>query len=185
MVHAGVVPPQWDAAQTPRGQPHRSRAVQGPDLPALLQHMYGNEPSRWSDSLQGERTRCAVNALTRLRFCTPRAHGVRQAKDGATRPRRAPGPGSTFPRAVAPMCASPSATGPRWACSTALPCSGSTPAASGAAPLTAARIDGEAREIIQVPCKAPAARVISRPEAVPALRSRTRTRCPPRGGFPR
>lgn len=34
--------------------------------------MYGNEPSAWRDDLQGaDRLRCIVNAMTRLRFCTP------------------------------------------------------------------------------------------------------------------
>ena len=34
--------------------------------------MYGNTPCQWHDGLQGEdRLRVIVNALTRLRFCTP------------------------------------------------------------------------------------------------------------------
>jgi bis(5'-nucleosyl)-tetraphosphatase (symmetrical) len=33
--------------------------------------LFGNQPRRWDDSLQGiERWRVTVNALTRLRFCT-------------------------------------------------------------------------------------------------------------------
>jgi len=34
--------------------------------------MYGNEPAQWDDALTGAaRLRVIVNALTRLRFCTP------------------------------------------------------------------------------------------------------------------
>ena len=34
--------------------------------------MYGNAPAQWHDGLQGaDRLRVVVNALTRLRFCTP------------------------------------------------------------------------------------------------------------------
>src|SRR5690606_39027003 len=41
----------------------------------FLRDMYGNQPARWSDDLQGaDRLRCIVNALTRLRFCS--AEGV-------------------------------------------------------------------------------------------------------------
>ncbi|MFX8262505.1 symmetrical bis(5'-nucleosyl)-tetraphosphatase, partial [Acinetobacter baumannii] len=44
----------------------------GPDLPGFLQAMYGNTPAQWSDGLTGtDRLRVIVNALTRLRFCSP------------------------------------------------------------------------------------------------------------------
>jgi bis(5'-nucleosyl)-tetraphosphatase (symmetrical) len=34
--------------------------------------MYGNQPDRWDDGLEGvARWRCIVNAFTRMRFCTP------------------------------------------------------------------------------------------------------------------
>ena len=59
--------------------------------------MYGNEPAQWDDSLTGaDRLRVIVNALTRLRFCTP--EGVMDLKasggleDAAA---RATCPGST------------------------------------------------------------------------------------------
>jgi bis(5'-nucleosyl)-tetraphosphatase (symmetrical) len=36
-----------------------------------LRSMYGNTPAKWSDKLQGtDRLRVIVNALTRLRFCS-------------------------------------------------------------------------------------------------------------------
>jgi bis(5'-nucleosyl)-tetraphosphatase (symmetrical) len=37
----------------------------------LFDEMYGDQPDKWSDSLQGmDRLRFAINALTRLRICT-------------------------------------------------------------------------------------------------------------------
>lgn len=74
MVHAGVLP-TWTAEQT-LSLAHEVEAVlRGPDLPAFLHTMYGNEPAAWHDHLQGaERLRTIVNALTRLRFCS--AEGV-------------------------------------------------------------------------------------------------------------
>jgi bis(5'-nucleosyl)-tetraphosphatase (symmetrical) len=69
MVHAGV-PPQWDVAQTVALAGEVETVLQGPHWAAFLSQMYGNEPARWDDGLQGvPRLRCIVNALTRLRFC--------------------------------------------------------------------------------------------------------------------
>ncbi|RYX93533.1 MAG: symmetrical bis(5'-nucleosyl)-tetraphosphatase [Comamonadaceae bacterium] len=70
MVHAGVLP-QWDADKTMRLAAEVEQALRG-DLKTFLASMYGNTPDRWSDDLQGpDRLRVIVNALTRLRFCTP------------------------------------------------------------------------------------------------------------------
>jgi bis(5'-nucleosyl)-tetraphosphatase (symmetrical) len=69
LVHAGLLP-QWTTAQTLSLAGEVSSVLSGPNWVAFLQHMYGNEPARWDDSLQGpDRLRCIVNALTRIRFC--------------------------------------------------------------------------------------------------------------------
>ncbi len=68
MVHAGVVP-QWDCAQTLQLAAEVETRLRGPDLPAFLQVMYGNQPDRWDNQLQGnERLRMVVNTLTRVRY---------------------------------------------------------------------------------------------------------------------
>lgn len=70
MVHAGVVP-QWDAAQTVTLAREVQTMLSSPDVGEFLTHMYGNAPDKWDDSLQGvPRWRCVVNSLTRMRFCT-------------------------------------------------------------------------------------------------------------------
>ena len=71
MVHAGVLP-QWNAAQTLALASEVQCALRGPGLKDFLSDMYGNLPAAWHDGLQGaDRLRVIVNALTRLRFCTP------------------------------------------------------------------------------------------------------------------
>jgi bis(5'-nucleosyl)-tetraphosphatase (symmetrical) len=71
LVHAGVLP-QWDTAQTLALAGEVSAALQGPHWIEFLRNMYGNAPARWDPALQGhERLRCIVNALTRVRRCTP------------------------------------------------------------------------------------------------------------------
>ncbi|HNN35059.1 MAG TPA: symmetrical bis(5'-nucleosyl)-tetraphosphatase, partial [Ottowia sp.] len=71
MVHAGVLP-QWTAAQTLALAGEVEAALRGPDWGQFMRQMYGNHPDAWDDSLQGAaRLRVIVNALTRLRFCTP------------------------------------------------------------------------------------------------------------------
>ncbi|MEO7401001.1 MAG: symmetrical bis(5'-nucleosyl)-tetraphosphatase [Polaromonas sp.] len=71
MVHAGVLP-QWSVAQTLALAAEVEQALRGRGLKAFLSDMYGNSPAQWDDGLQGaDRLRVIVNALTRLRFCTP------------------------------------------------------------------------------------------------------------------
>ena len=71
MVHAGVLP-QWDAPQTLALAAEVEAALRSPDIHTFLRTMYGNQPARWSDDLRGaDRSRVIVNALTRLRYCSP------------------------------------------------------------------------------------------------------------------
>ena len=71
LVHAGVAP-QWDAAQTMALANEVEEVLRGPGWIDFLANMYGNQPDRWDDNLQGiERLRCIVNALTRMRLCLP------------------------------------------------------------------------------------------------------------------
>ncbi len=71
LVHAGVVP-QWTADQTMELAHEVETVLRGPDWIEFLRQMYGNTPARWDDGLTGaDRLRCIVNALTRIRFCTP------------------------------------------------------------------------------------------------------------------
>jgi bis(5'-nucleosyl)-tetraphosphatase (symmetrical) len=71
MVHGGVLP-QWDVAQTLSLAAEVESVLRGPGVVDFLARMYGNQPDRWDDALAGaDRLRVIVNALTRLRFCTP------------------------------------------------------------------------------------------------------------------
>ena len=71
MVHAGVLP-SWDLAQVLSLAGEVEAQLRGPDLRGFLATLFGNEPNHWNDSLQGpDRWRVVVNALTRIRFCTP------------------------------------------------------------------------------------------------------------------
>ena len=46
--------------------------------------MYGNQPAKWDDSLQGiDRLRCILNAFTRMRFCEPDGTMEFSIKDAA------------------------------------------------------------------------------------------------------
>lgn len=69
LVHAGF-PPQWDLDKALLCSEEVENILKGECYIEFLKNMYGNEPSRWSDSLIGwERLRCITNCLTRLRFC--------------------------------------------------------------------------------------------------------------------
>ena len=82
MVHGGVLP-QWDADQVLRLAAEVETVLRGPGLADFLATMYGNEPANWDESLQGaDRLRVIVNALTRLRFCTPEGRMDLKASGG-------------------------------------------------------------------------------------------------------
>lgn len=69
MVHAGLSP-QWDLETALRCAREVEDVLRGAEFTAFLDHMYGNEPRRWSEDLTGwDRLRFSINCFTRLRFC--------------------------------------------------------------------------------------------------------------------
>ena len=71
MVHAGVLP-SWTVQTTLLLAREVETALRSPAPKEFFAAMYGNTPAQWHDGLRGaERLRVIVNALTRLRFCTP------------------------------------------------------------------------------------------------------------------
>jgi bis(5'-nucleosyl)-tetraphosphatase (symmetrical) len=83
MVHAGVLP-AWSAKKTIALAREVEAVLQSGDAQEFFTTMYGNAPDCWSKSLQGtDRIRVIVNALTRLRFCTPDGRMEFDTKDGA------------------------------------------------------------------------------------------------------
>lgn len=84
MVHAGVLP-AWSATKTISLANEVEAVIRSPDLADFLHQMYGNAPVSWSDALTGsDRLRVIVNALTRLRFCTPAGEMEFTVTDGAS-----------------------------------------------------------------------------------------------------
>src|SRR2546422_1034748 len=85
MVHAGLLP-QWTIAKAWQLAREAEVALAGADYKEFLKNMYGSKPDEWSDSLNGwDRLRVIVNAMTRLRFCTPQGKMDFRAK-GKTPP---------------------------------------------------------------------------------------------------
>jgi len=83
LVHAGVLP-QWDAAQTLSLAAEVEAVLQGPGMADFLRVMYGNEPERWHDELRGPaRWRMVLNVLTRMRYCTADGKLDFKTKDGS------------------------------------------------------------------------------------------------------
>ncbi|QID17005.1 symmetrical bis(5'-nucleosyl)-tetraphosphatase [Nitrogeniibacter mangrovi] len=71
MVHAGLLP-QWEIGEA-RALAAEVESMLGSDRrDAFLADLAGNTPASWSAALEGQdRLRCIVNAMTRMRFCTP------------------------------------------------------------------------------------------------------------------
>ena len=85
MVHAGLLP-QWSVQKALSLAGEVEGALRGSDYREFLKNMYGSNPDQWSDKLVGfDRLRVVVNAMTRLRFCTPEGRMEFKAK-GAEAP---------------------------------------------------------------------------------------------------
>lgn len=86
MVHAGLLP-QWSIGRASLLAREVETALAAPDYRDFLKNMYGSKPDQWADNLAGwDRLRVIVNAMTRLRFCTPQGRMDFQAKGKAAAP---------------------------------------------------------------------------------------------------
>ena len=86
LVHAGVLP-QWSAEKTLTLAGEVQDVLRSSGWQRFLAEMYGNEPDRWDDALEGSaRLRCIVNALTRMRLCSPDGRMDFKVKESAGAP---------------------------------------------------------------------------------------------------
>ncbi|WP_428422627.1 symmetrical bis(5'-nucleosyl)-tetraphosphatase [Methylibium sp.] len=153
MVHAGVAP-QWDLALTLQLAAEVESELAGPQLGDFLKVMYGNEPTRWKPKLDGaDRLRFAINVLTRVRFVDARGTLDFKVKDAAGE-----APKGLYPWFDAPDRLTrdqPIAFG-HWSTLGLVNrpdlLAIDTGCVWGGA-LTAARIDGGRRELVQVGCE--------------------------------
>jgi len=78
LVHAGLLP-QWTIARARELAREVEAMLQGDGFRDLILNLWGSEPAGWSDDLTGwPRLRVIVNAMTRMRFCTP--NGIMEFK---------------------------------------------------------------------------------------------------------
>ena len=152
MVHARVVP-QWDAAQTVALAGEVEAMLRSPEVGEFLTTMYGNEPARWDERLQGvDRWRCVVNSLTRLRFCATDGTMEFATKEGA-----GGAPEGYMPWFEVPgrrTQGTPVAFG-HWSTLGLINRDDLLALDTGClwgGHLTAVRVDGATREVIQIPC---------------------------------
>ena len=152
LVHAGVVP-QWDAAQTLALAREVEAMLRGPDLQGFLQVMYGNEPSLWRDGLQGaDRWRCVVNVLTRIRLVD--ADGRLDFKHKASAAAAPPGLWPWYDAPGRRTAGVPVAFG-HWSTLGLVERADLLALDTGCVwggKLTAVRVDGGRREVVQVSC---------------------------------
>ncbi|HWP18018.1 MAG TPA: symmetrical bis(5'-nucleosyl)-tetraphosphatase [Burkholderiaceae bacterium] len=153
MVHAGVAP-AWDAALTMGLAGEVEDCLRAAAYRDFLQEMYGNEPARWGDDLRGhDRLRNVVNTLTRIRFCTADGDMEFAAKESAAK-----APEGYMPWFDVPgrrTAGTPIAFG-HWSTLGLVQRPDLLALDTGCVwggHLTAARIDGGRREIVQVPCE--------------------------------
>jgi bis(5'-nucleosyl)-tetraphosphatase (symmetrical) len=153
MVHAGVAPP-WELAQVLQLAGEVEACLQSQALPDFLRVMYGNEPARWDDKLTGDdRLRFIVNALTRVRFVTRDGALILDTKDPANQAQQDSVPWSEAPGRRTQGV--PIAFG-HWSTLGLVNRPDLLALDTGCVwggQLTAVRIDGGRREVIQVACQ--------------------------------
>jgi len=69
LVHAGLSP-QWKLSQALGYAEEVQQVLRGENYHDYFRNMYGNQPDRWREDLQGmDRLRCITNVFTRMRYC--------------------------------------------------------------------------------------------------------------------
>ena len=72
LIHAGVLP-AWTTADVLRLAAETETLIRGKSWNDFATQLYGNTPAAWDETLTGvNRARLVINALTRLRVCTPK-----------------------------------------------------------------------------------------------------------------
>ena len=152
MLHAGVVP-QWDLATTLGLAGELETALRERPTREFLGAMFGNEPRRWSESLTGDaRLRFTLNTLARARFVAVDGTLEFETKDGADA--APPGFLPWFDVPGRKTAGTPIAFG-HWSSLGLVDRADLLGIDTGCVwgeKLTAVRIDGDRREIIQVGC---------------------------------
>lgn len=86
LVHAGLLP-AWSVTQARDLAAEVEAQLRGPAHREFFAQLYGSKPDRWDDALRGpDRLRVIVNAMTRMRFCTPAGVMEFQTKGEAANP---------------------------------------------------------------------------------------------------
>ena len=151
-VHAGVVP-QWSTADTLAHAAEVQALLRGPDLAAFTHTMYGSRPARWNAALAGqERLRFIVNTLTRIRFCSDDGTLDLKTKEGAGAAPVGFRPWFDIPTRL--THAQPVAFG-HWSTLGLVNRPNLLALDTGCVwggPLSAARVDGGRREVVQIAC---------------------------------
>jgi bis(5'-nucleosyl)-tetraphosphatase (symmetrical) len=154
MVHAGVFP-AWTPEQAVALAAEVSAVLRGAHWGDFARTMYGNWPDRWDDALTGDdRLRAIVNALTRIRFVDASGRMDFSIKEGA----------DTAPPGLVPWFDAPgrrSAGTPvvfgHWSTLGLVQRPNLVALDTGCVwggALSAACVDGERVELLQVPCTA-------------------------------
>ena len=153
-VHAGVAP-TWDRTLTLSLARELETLLRSHALADFLPQMYGNAPALWNARLQGpDRWRCAINVLTRIRYCHADGSLDFKAKQGAAQ--APPGLIPWFEMPARASAGTPIAFG-HWSAMGLVQqpdLLGLDTGCVWGGALSAVRVDGGRRELIQVACEA-------------------------------